>query len=480
MNRKYRSLGALLSVLTMVALSVPVRSSVADKRMITDMDLFKFVWVADPQISPDGSQVAFTRVWVDKKTETYDTALWIVPTAGGAPRQITAGLHDSSPRWSPDGRMIAFLRGGEKDGKPQPAQIHLLPLAGGEARPLTDIPRGAGNIQWSPNGKTILFSNSEDPAEKAKDNPEDPEGADKKPEHKSDVLVITKAVYRFNGPGYINLKSHTHLWTVAAPDVPGEVAKSNQITRGHFDENGAQWSPDGSRIYFTAHRVAEPYYEAPHTDLYSIKPDGADEQKVLSFDGGMRGYSFSNDGRRIAFEGSANHHPEFSYTEPDLFVVNNSAGAAPADLTAKYDMEIGGGIGGDQHAPRGGGEGGAIWSKDGRWVYVRVAENGRSNLKRIDVATGKAEPLTSGDQDIMNYTATPDASKIAMTVSTSTNIGDLFVLDTASGKTTQLTHVNEELFSQIKITDPEEFWYTSFDGKKIQGWIQKPPDFDPS
>jgi dipeptidyl aminopeptidase/acylaminoacyl peptidase len=194
----------------------------------------------------------------------------------------------------------------------------------------------------------------------------------------------------------------------------------------------------------------------------------------------MRDYTFSNDGKRIAFGGALTHKPVQSYTQPDLFVANNTTGATPKNLTETYDFDIGGGIGGDQRAPRGGSPGGVLWSKDNRWLYVNVAENGRANLKKIDAATGKVEPLTTGDHDVQSYTMTPDASKVALLISTPTNIGDIFLLDTASGKMTQLTRINDELFSQLNLTPPEEIWYTSFDGKKIQGWIQKPPNFDSS
>src|SRR5580658_9120918 len=149
MNRRTRSIGSLLSLLMVVSLVVPIRSLAAHKWTITDMDLFKFVWVADPQISPDGNQIIYTRVWVNKKGDNYDTALWMVAAGGGSQRQITAGPRDSSPRWSPDGKTLAFLRSSEKDGKPQPAQVYLLSFAGGEARPLTDVPRGASRIDWS-------------------------------------------------------------------------------------------------------------------------------------------------------------------------------------------------------------------------------------------------------------------------------------------------------------------------------------------
>jgi dipeptidyl aminopeptidase/acylaminoacyl peptidase len=477
----------LILVLTL-ALSLPAPLLAADKRTITEMDLFKFVWIADPQISPDGSRVVFVRVWVNQKADRYDSALWIVPTNGGAPRQLTAGPRDASPRWSPDGKTLAFLRSGEKDGRPQPAQIYLLSFDGGEAQQLTDSPRNPASFEWSPDGKTLAFISRED-ASKAKEQP-NPEQAEpptpasaserKEPERVSDVRVITKAVYRANGGGYLNPNMRAHIWTVSVPSVAGEKPKPKQLTRGNFDEGNINWSPDGSRIYFVSNRVSEPYYDPPRTDLFSISREGGDEKKVLSFDGGMRDYTFSGDGKRLAFGGVAGHKPVLSYTQPDLFVMMAEPGAAPKNLTANYDFDIGGGIGGDQRAPRGGSPGGVIWSKDDRWIYVNVAEHGAANLKRIDADTGKVEPLTAGAHEVQSYSATRDVSKMALLISTPTNIGDLFLLDTASGKLTQLTHVNHELFSQLDLTDPEEIWYTSFDGRKIQAWIQKPPNFDPS
>ena len=479
MHRISRRLSSLFTLLLIVALCLPTQTFAADKRLITEMDLFKFVWVADPQISPDGAHVAFVRVWVNQKADRYDSALWIVPTTGGAPRPLTAGPRDSSPRWSPDGKTLAFTRSAEREGRPQPPQIYLLTFDGGEAQALTEMPRGAAGFEWSPDGKTIAFTSSEE-IKKDKAMTEGGEVKEKPPERTSDVRVITKATYRSNGPGYLNPKFKSHIWTVSIPAVPGEIPKPKQITKGSFDEGNVSWSPDGTRLYFVANRTPEPYYNPPHTDLYSVAPDGSDEKKALSFDGGMRGYTFSNDGKRIAFGAAVTHKPVQSYTQPDLFVASNTAGATPKNLTANYDFDIGGGIGGDQRAPRGGSPGGVLWSKDDRSLYVNVAEHGRANLKRIDATTGKIEPLTTGDHEVQAYSATPDVSKMALLISTSVNIADLFLLDTASGQMKQLTNVNEGLFSQLNLTQPEEIWYTSFDGKKIQGWIQKPPNFDPS
>ena len=454
-----------MNIRLVAALAIlPILGSAGEKRRIAEIDLFRFTWIADPQISPDGSQVAFVKVWVNRKEDRYETALWIVPAAGGIqPRQLTAGPRDTSPRWSPDGRQLAFIRGVEKDGKPAP-RLFLLPFeGGGEAQPLAEGRQIGGGIAWSPDGKTIAFlSADEQPAKKPGE------------ERVSDVRVINKAVYRSNGTGYLDPTSIAHVWTVA----PGHAPK--QVTRSKHGESGLTWSPDGARIVFKARRIAEPYYETDHTDMYSIAPDGSGERKILSFDGSMQDYGFSGDGRRLGFAGVATPKPVRSYMQPDLFLAENPSSAAPRNLTATYDFDIGGGIGGDQHPPRGSSPGGVVWSKDGRTIMVNVAEHGRANLKRIDAASGKVQALTTGDHEVVSYTATPDASKLALVISTPANIGDLFVLDTASARLEQLTRINAALDAELTLTHPEEFWYPSFDGQRIQAWIQKPPDFDPA
>src|SRR5437588_4716725 len=133
----------------------------AEKRTITEKDLFDFVWIGDPQVSPDGNQLAFVRVTVNDKKEGYDTSIWSVAVAGGEePHRLTSGNHDTAPRWSPDGKYLAFLRSTEKDGKPEPPQLFMLPLAGGDAFGFTTMPKGATAAVWSPDGKQIAFASS--------------------------------------------------------------------------------------------------------------------------------------------------------------------------------------------------------------------------------------------------------------------------------------------------------------------------------
>src|SRR6266404_2241307 len=175
-----------LRIAALATLCMAITLAGADKRPIAETDIYSFRWIANPRISPDGSRIVYTYVTVNQKKDGYDTSLWIIPASGGTARQLTSGPRDSSPQWSPDGKMLAFARSNEKDGKPQPGQIFLLSMDGGEARPLTDLPKGAGGPVWSRDGHSIAFSSTNIPQdfEKKKDG-----------EEKTDVRIITKSVY---------------------------------------------------------------------------------------------------------------------------------------------------------------------------------------------------------------------------------------------------------------------------------------------
>jgi dipeptidyl aminopeptidase/acylaminoacyl peptidase len=369
----------------------------------------------------------------------------------------------------------------KQEGKDPTSQLFLLSMDGGEARQLTALPEGASAPLWAPDGKTIAFASattSDDLAQREKARA-DSADTTRREARKSDVRVITRAIYRFNGPGYLDPTRHDHVWTVAVPSGT-ERPTPKQITTGEFDEGSLAWSPDGARIYFTSDRVAESYYLPNDQDLYSVPASGGAATRVASIDGAIGAFSISPDGKRIAFVGTLNGSPVRSYDQPDLFVTDNVAGATPRNLTAGYDFDIDDGISSDQHAPRGSQPSGPVWTADGGSLIVRAAEKGRANLKRITIASGAVTPFTEGDQEIVSYTASRGGGTLALVVSTATVVGDLVVANAARGKTTitPLVRPNAELFSELALTPPEEIWYTSFDGKRIQAWIQKPPSFD--
>ncbi len=405
----------------------------AQQRAIADTDLYAFRWIAQPQISPDGRQVAFVRVTVNAKHDGYETSVWSVASDGAsAPRRLTAGQHDGAPRWSPDSRMLAFLRNG---------QIYVLSFGGGEAQQLTDMKNGAGPAVWSPDGKTIAFGASV---------------RDSSDSNKSDVRVITRAVYRGDDEGYFDPSEHAHIWTV--PVVSGDTPqKARQVTTGEFDEGNPQWSADGQRIYFVSQRVVEDYYLSPDQDLFSVPAAGGAMDTVVNIDGPVTSPALAPAGAGWAFRGFVNPPQPRSYQEQDIYVWR--AGKL-TNLTADYDFDVGGSVLGDQAPPRGGeGSSPIIWAADGKSVIVATTEHGRSNLVRMDAATG--------------------ARTFALTIGDPTHLPDVYVLDAQTRKLTQLTHANDSLFSKLQLGTPEDLWYPSFDGKKIETWILKPPGFTP-
>ena len=219
-------------VVSLAAQEAPPADSTG-KRFLTEKDLFDFVWVANPQLSPDGTRVAFTRVNVDEKRTGYESSIWFVATDGReAPVRITNGKHDAQPRWSPNGKSIVFVRGGQKDdaGKPKPGQLAILSLSGGEAWTVTDLPKGAADPVWSSDGKRIAFMSSTTQEDIQKD--ERKKSAAKtgntkeaESEHESDVHFINRAVYRSNDEGYLDPKRHAHLWVLAVPAFSDELTK---------------------------------------------------------------------------------------------------------------------------------------------------------------------------------------------------------------------------------------------------------------
>ena len=493
----------------------------AQKRNITEKDLWDFVWIGDPQVSPDGSRVAFVRVTVNEKKEGYNTSIWSVPVSGSeGPHQLTKGDHDSAPRWSPDGKFLLFVRATEKDGKPEPAQLSILPMAGGDSFSFTDLPKGASNPAWSPDAKTVAFTsetNAEDLAKQEKKKKKEEElkkavsetspgvppapsktpgekeaatknasdqaakKAEAESEHESDIRVITRAVYREDNEGYADPKHPRHIWTIQAPRNADEKVQPKQVTFGRFDEGNIVWSKDGAQIYFVSLHVDEPYYEQPRSELYSISPNGGTATKLNTIDMAVGGLSLSPDGKQLAFVASVTQ-PVNSYTQPDLWIVDLTPNAKPRNLTEKFDFDIGDGPFGDNAPPRAGGRSIPIWTPDGRSLVEIYGKEGKAILASFDATTGAVSDLVNGNQAISRFRAPNDGSKVVYTVTTPTRVGDLFVLDRQSpnSQPRQLTDVNKELFSKLNLTEPEEISYKSFDGKTIQAWIQKPPDFSPA
>ena len=476
----------------------------AQKRSITAKDIFSFTWIGDTQLSPDGSRAVYVQTTVNAKREGYDTALYLLDTSQPMtpPRRLTNGPHDTQPRWSADGTQIAFTRALEKDGKPQPPQLYLLSLAGGEPVQVSAMEKGVGSPQWAPNGSSIgVLSETPIVAEPKTDKKDGTDKA-KAEEHKSDVRIITKAVYRNNGTGYLDTKDASQLYLFSTEKVGAKPATPWQVTAGRFAVGEFAWSTSSDKIYYTSEHVDEPYYDLPHNEIYVVETsanDAAKDEKApppvstlvakLTFD--ASGMVMSPDGKRLAFHGEEQPLAKpRSHQQADLFVMDidrtGPMRAAPRvrNLTANYDYEMGGGVGGDNTAPRGGGRGGLVWTADGRSLIDGVGKQGSALLVSVDATTGAVKELTAEKQAVVGFSVTKDGTKIVALVSTPVNVGDLFsVAPDGSKQQTQLTDVNQALFSQLNLTMPEDMQVTptanakDIAGSKIESFVQLPPDF---
>lgn len=440
----------------------------AARRPISNDDLLLFEWVADPRISPDGRRVAFTRVWVDREADAYRTRIMIVEADGSGARDLTSGSRDAQPRWSPDGTQLAFTRAEGED----PAQIWVLPMYGGEARRLTELKGGASEPAWSPDGKRIAFRSGFNPALDTEPAP--------KPKN-APARVVTRPVFRWDNDTFTDFDHMKHIWVV---DSGGGTP--NALTCGAFEEGPPTWSRDGLSVLFASDRRDEPWFGNDHSDLFAVPAaleqptEGAALRPITSFTGPVGAFA-EGPGGRFATIGFTQPEASRSYDRRDLLLAE---GAWPIrevrNLSGHFDADIGEGISSDQHPPRGGGDTPLAFSADGRSIVTTVGRHGAAMMSRVNVEDGAVETLTDASHEVLNGTSTADGVRWALTLGDASTPLALYAFDAGTRKLTPLFDPNRRLLVERALGSVEEFWYPSFDGVKIQAWIVKPPDFDPS
>ena len=447
-------------------------------RPMTIEDLYEIKFLSRPRISPDGQQVAYVVTEIDGRKHAYRSAIWQAPAAGGEARRLSAEpANATDPAWSPDGRWLAFVseREGEasrkaseeqkKLGKGKP-QIWLLPTSGGEAQQLTFLPHGASTPVWSPDGQWLAFS--------APVGPLDEEAEEGQPNPK--VRVIDRLWYRLDGAGFIfERRAHLFLLNVAG----GEPL---QITDGDWDDGNPSWSPDGKTLAFVSSRE-EDRWRAPASDLYTVSIDAGNVGELRRLTDGTLGCAapaWSPDGQKIAFLGSLKWK---SAGHIDIYTIAASANqAAATSLTYEFEGSFQDWTNTDADARDEHGAPPPVWSSDGKLIYALAAHRGATRVFAISSDGANAHPrvLTPGDIHVRDFAIDQAGAHIALLVGNASRPPEVFVTTTTSGELQQLTSHNEAFFSQLKLGTLEHMPYIGAGDWPMDGWILKPPDFDPA
>lgn len=436
-------------------------------------DLLRLRWVADPQVHPDGRRIAFTLVAVDEAEDDYVSNIWLQEAAGGAARPLTGGRADGQPRWSPDGRQLAFLRkpAGEEPGAPQ---LHLLDLAGGEAVRLTQLSKGVSAPAWSPDGRRLAFL-SRSPF---------PDAPAATPPPKAPGRIVTRPIWRMNGEGFIDWEQRDQIWLLDLDDG----GPPRRLTDGPWAAGAPRWSANGQRLFYLGDPRPEPWFERGQNQLFSVEVLPASDAPVpastcvADFGGSLGRFLELPDGSFAGLGQPAGDRIR-SYDQPTLVCFGGPwpIGAARAPLTA-LDLDFGGGsVGSDQHPPRGGGSlPFAVAAEPGALLAV-LGKEGAARLARLDPAAGTAQFLTGPDQEVYAGSISSDGRRAALALGEHEHPGRLFTLDLAGtgARPELLFDPNSAVLASARLGEVDTFWLPSFDGRPIQCWLFKPPEFDP-
>ena len=435
MRRSSRALIALL----LISAATAVSGQTAAKRPLRASDLYLLRSVADPQLSPDGAWVAYTVAAIDSAKDKSDTDLWMTSWDGTQSIRLTSTPEgESTPRWSPDGRYLAFVSG-RQEGKG--GQVWLLDRRGGEAQRLTTLKGGISEFAWSPDAKRLVLVLDEETDSVARK--DTATHATPKP------IVIDRYNFKRDVAGYLGTK-RTHL---ALFDVASK--KLDSLTSAIHDDDAPSWSPDGQRIAFVRTPIAEPG-KGRESDVFVIDArKGASAKQLTDFVGADGGRpSWSADGRWIAF--LRGDEPKFSAYSLNKLAIVPSDGSAPARVvTTTLDRPV--------SAPR--------FAADGQSVLATISDDRAEPLVRIRVADGHVDRVLAGKRSVSGFSTLADGRTVVL-LSTPDRAAEVFALEGAVPR--QLSHQNDSLFAQLALTGVEDLSSKSKDGTEVHSLLYRP------
>ena len=419
-----------LFTLTFVALAQP-----AGHRGVTAEDYFAFESAGDPQMAPDGKWVAYTVTNIDQKANRRMSRIWIAAVDGSHPPVPFTGesASSTSPRWSPDGRFMAFLS--SRDGAR--AQVYVLSRNGGEARKVSNLESGVSSFEWSPDSTRFVAVSRTGPP----------------PSKNSDVRHYMHSNYKFNDSGYFDDK-RSHLMVI---DVKTGV--STQITDG-IDWNDADphWSPDSTHIAFVSDRTGKEFDFGHNTDIWVIPAAGGTLTRISDHEGPDRSPRWSPDGRRIAFLGAVDEEDQ-----PKIYVAPSEGGQPSVAIAKDFDQTVTE----------------MQWAEQGKAIYFDSGVKGETHIYRIDAASRAITQLTSGPRNVHGIALHDASGKLAYLANDFEHLDDLYVRDDAGGKDRQLTYLNSDQWSKLAFAKVERVPYKAADGFAIDGFLVKPIGWEP-
>jgi dipeptidyl aminopeptidase/acylaminoacyl peptidase len=413
-------------------------------------DYLDWQGVQSPQLSPDGRQILFTRRWIDRLNDRWESSIWIMDADGSRPRFLVNG---SNAAWSPDGRRIAYIA----DGEPRGRQVWVRWMdAEGAATQITRLTEAPSNVTWSPDGRTLAFRMLV-PANNAwrvesQVTAMRPRGAT----WTQAPRVVERLVYRRDGQGFL-ADGNFHLFTVRA-----DGGTPRQVTEGAFDHGPFEYTPDGNWLVFSsAPRVEDAEYQWRESDIFKVEIGSGRVVQLTTRSGPDNNPTVSPDGRWIAYTGY--DMTDDTYRDQDLWVMTVD-GTEHRLLSGDF-----------QRSP-----GSLRWAPDNSGIYFVAQNEGTAQLHFAPLRGGEIRQVTSGNH-VLAVSDIHSSGLIVGTLTSPHEPGDVVSFNVRSPREIRrLTSVNADILEGKRLGEVEEIWYTSSDGLRVQGWVITPPDFDPA